>query len=82
MLRVGREVFGADKVSSGNLPLLSSEDYAYFTQNRPGAYFFFLTAEEGYEAMLHNCNFNFNDKLINKAATFWYHLARDRLLLK
>ena len=82
VLRVGRKVFGEDKVGAGKLPFRASEDFAFFTRHRPGAFFFLSTAEGENPTMVHNCNFNFNDKLIDKAATFWLHLAMDRLLLQ
>jgi|JI10StandDraft_1071094.scaffolds.fasta_scaffold266256_2 hypothetical protein len=32
--------------------------------------------------MIHNCNFNFNDLLIEPAAKFWWEFAKDRLFIK
>ena len=76
-------MFGKDKVGHGKLPFKASEDFAFFTQVKPGA-FFFLSSSRGEEnpPMLHNSNFDFNDKLIPKAAEFWYELALDRLGVK
>lgn len=45
VLRVGRKVFGEDKVGHGNLPFRASEDFAFFTRERPGAFFFFSSSK-------------------------------------
>ena len=83
MLRVGEKVFGKDKVGKGLLPFKASEDFAFFTKVKPGAFFFLSSARnEENPPMLHNSNFDFNDALIPKAAEFWYELAVDRLGLK
>lgn len=29
--------------------------------------------------MIHNCNFDFNDLLIEPASKYWWELAKDRL---
>ena len=71
MLRVGKKVFGEENSNEGKLPFRASEDFAFFTKHRPGAYFFLSTAEGENPPMIHNSNFNFNDKLIPKAAEFW-----------
>ena len=79
-MRVAEKVFGKEKVGKGKLPFKASEDFAFFTKERPGAFFFLSTAQdEPNPPMLHNSNFNFNDKLIPKAAEYWYKLAFDRL---
>ncbi len=44
VLRVGKEVFGEDKVGHGKLPFKASEDFAFFTKEKPGAFFFLSTA--------------------------------------
>ena len=78
-MRVGKKVFGEGKSSVGKLPFRASEDFGHFTIHRPGAYFFLSSAEGEDAPMIHNSNFNFNDKLIPKAAEFWTELALDRL---
>lgn len=43
VLRVARDYIGAERVGSGTLPFRASEDFGFFTMERPGAYFFFCT---------------------------------------
>lgn len=82
-MRVGEKVFGQGKSNNGKLPFKASEDFAFFTKVKPGAFFFLSSARiEQNPPMLHNSNFDFNDELIPKAAYFWYELALDRLGLK
>jgi hippurate hydrolase len=78
--RVGRAVFGEGKVSSEELPMLGAEDFAYFTRERPGCYFFLGSGEPGRtNAICHATNFDFNDNLIEPGITMWVRLVEDRL---
>jgi metal-dependent amidase/aminoacylase/carboxypeptidase family protein len=43
VLRVAAEHFGKDKVGHGKLPFRASEDFAFYTQHTPGAFFFLST---------------------------------------
>lgn len=68
-MRVGEKVFGKGKVGKGKLPFKASEDFAFFTQERPGAFFFLSSSkDEPKPPMIHNSNFDFNDQLIPKAS--------------
>jgi hippurate hydrolase len=80
VLRVAREYLGPEKVSSGTLPFRASEDFGFYTQARPGAFFFWCTRKQENEVFLHNSHFDFKDELIPLAAPFWLKLAQDRLL--
>jgi hippurate hydrolase len=64
VLRVGKKLFGEDKVGHGLLPFKASEDFAFFTKHKPGAFFFLSTSKGENQPMIHNCHFNFNDDLI------------------
>ena len=78
-MRVGKKLFGEENVGVGKLPFRASEDFAYFTQVKPGAFFFFSSGRGENQAMIHNNHFNFNDNLIDPASRFWWELAKDRL---
>ena len=69
--RVGRKFFGEQKVTEKHLPLPGSEDFSYFLQHRPGAYFFLTSSEDQTIKMAHDCNYNFYDGLIPLASEFW-----------
>jgi len=65
-------VFGATAVEPHLAPRTASEDFAYFLEERPGA-FLFVGAGEG--PPLHSPEYDFNDALIAPAATYWTRLA-------
>jgi len=83
VLRVGKQILGETKASSDGLPILASEDFAFFVQHTPGCYFFLGTKEEGKrDSMCHSTSFDFNDNVIPVACQFWIGLVEDRLGLK
>lgn len=69
---VALTVFGGDHVIEHLRPRTASEDFAYFLEQRPGA-FLFIGAGDG--PPLHSPNYDFNDALIAPAATYWTRLA-------
>ncbi|MBD9387946.1 M20/M25/M40 family metallo-hydrolase [Agrobacterium sp. AGB01] len=52
---------------------LASEDFAYFLQKRPGAFFFL---GNGNSAPLHSPDYDFNDQIIATGVEFWCRLIR------
>jgi amidohydrolase len=81
--RVGRAIFGDDAVTAAELPMMTAEDFAYFTRERPGCYFFLGSGETGRDnAMCHATSFDFNDNLIAPGVTMWVRLVEDRLGVK
>lgn len=77
---IGAEIYGAENVSSKDLPMLGAEDFAYFLHERPGCFFFLGGAEEGRtNAMCHAPDYDFNDKLLDPAIRFWLRLVEHRL---
>ena len=79
VLRIGKKVFGEENAHSKGLPVRASEDFCYFNDYRPGAFFFVGTGIEPNQPFLHNAGFNFNDEVIPKACLNWLELALDRL---
>jgi hippurate hydrolase len=62
---VGEELFGAGKVSEEALPTMGAEDFSFFLQRIPGAYFFLGGGGEGRtNSMCHSTTYDFNDDLI------------------
>lgn len=54
-------MFGNDNADGKDLPSKASEDFGYFTDIKPGAYFF-LTSHKGKDqGIIHSKNFDFND---------------------
>ena len=70
--RVVEEGFGPAALIEGFRPRTASEDFAYFLQERPGA-FLILGAGEG--APLHSPCYRFNDDILAPAAALWVRLA-------
>jgi amidohydrolase len=72
-------------------PTMGAEDFSYYLQKIPGAYFVIgngATAGEGDHrqaghgigpCMLHNPSYDFNDALIPLGATLWVHMAEQWL---
>jgi hippurate hydrolase len=81
--QVMTEVAGKGKVHEFE-PTMGAEDFSYFLQNKPGAYFVIGngdgTHREGGHGlgpcMLHNPSYDFNDDLIPLGATFWVRLVQ------
>ena len=62
------------------LPILAAEDFAFFTRERPGCFFFMGTGEDGRSnALCHATDFDFNDNLIAPGISMWVRLVEDRL---
>jgi hippurate hydrolase len=65
-------------------PTMGAEDFSYFLQEKPGAYFVIGNGEGGHRdsghglgpCMLHNPSYDFNDSLIPIGAAFWVQLAQ------
>lgn len=58
-------------------PLMGSEDFAFFLQERPGAYFILGAGECG--GGLHTPTYDFNDEALSVGVRIWIRLA-ERLL--
>jgi hippurate hydrolase len=83
---VMREVVGPELALEFD-PTMGAEDFSYFLQARPGAYFVIGNGEgahrkaysASYHGMgpctLHNPHYDFNDELIPLGATLWVRLA-------
>ncbi len=81
--QVMTEVVGADNVLDFE-PTMGAEDFSYYLQEKPGAYFLIGngdgTHREGGHGlgpcMLHNPSYDFNDQLIPLGATLWVKLVQ------
>jgi amidohydrolase len=81
--QVMAEVAGADKVLEFE-PTMGAEDFSFFLQAQPGAYFVIGNGDGTHReaghglgpCMLHNPSYDFNDELIPLGATLWVRLAQ------
>jgi len=84
--KVMAEVVGADNVLDFE-PTMGAEDFSYFLQAKPGAYFLIGNGDGSHRegghgmgpCMLHNPSYDFNDELIPLGATLWVRLAEQWL---
>ena len=80
--RVMAEVVGAENVLEFE-PTMGAEDFSYFLQGKPGAYFLIGNGDGSHRegghglgpCMLHNSSYDFNDELIPLGATAWVRIA-------
>ncbi len=82
--KVMADVVGAENVQEFE-PTMGAEDFSYFLQARPGAYFLIGNGDGSHRVgghglgpcMLHNPTYDFNDDLIPLGATLWVRLAES-----
>lgn len=74
--RVAIKHFGG--VTDEDLPVTASEDFSYFLENKPGA-FFCLGTKRKEDETLHSSTYDFNDSCLATGALFWVRLVEDRL---
>ena len=77
---VGAELFGEANVTSAGLPMAGAEDFSFYLQQRPGAYFFLGGGVEGQEnAPCHSTRYDFNDELILRGVRTYLRLVERSL---
>lgn len=75
---VAADIVGADKVTPF-VPTIGGEDFAYFLQNRPGAYIALGAGKGDDTPGLHNPRYDFNDDILPIGAAYWVRLAEKWL---
>jgi hippurate hydrolase len=76
---IARNFAGDDQVKSMPHPIMGSEDFAYFLEERPGCFFLLGTAKTDNDPPLHHPKYDFNDDALPLGAAFWVDLAEDFL---
>ncbi len=74
-----RAVVGAEQVITDARPSMGAEDFAYFLQEKPGAYVWIGNGPGEGGCMLHNPHYDFNDEVMPVGVAYWCELVR-RLL--
>jgi len=80
---VARKMVGNAQVATEFEPPMTSEDFAFMLQAKPGCYV--LLGNDGLNPSghgLHNPNYDFNDNILTTGADFWVHLVESELLTK
>jgi amidohydrolase len=79
--RVAEVVVGAKQVVRDSKPVMTSEDFGYMLQQKPGAYILLGNGEDGVGGCsLHNASYDFNDEILNIGADFWVELVQSQLV--
>ncbi|HEX7685097.1 MAG TPA: M20 aminoacylase family protein [Trinickia sp.] len=74
---VVRETFGGERLHSGIAPNMTSEDFGFMLEERPGAYVLIGNAPVGAAApALHHPKYDFNDDIIPAGVRYWVALAQ------
>jgi hippurate hydrolase len=73
------DLVGPDNVKRDLLPSMGAEDFAWFLQERPGAYIWIGNGAATQGAMLHNPHYDFNDEILPLGASYWVRLAESVL---
>ena len=80
VIRLAKQNFGDEHVSSKDLPMSTSKDFSFYSQKTPGCLFTLGTMQEGKPHMVLNTpSYNFNDDLISSGTYFFIRLIEDRL---
>lgn len=77
--RVAAAIVGDHAVLTDEKPSMGAEDFAYFLQERPGAYVWIGNGPGEGGCMLHNPRYDFNDAVIPTGVSYWVRLVETLL---
>ena len=80
--RAAAAVVGAEQVASDITPIMGSEDFAVMLAAKPGAYVFLGQAGSAHSCMVHNPQYDFDDRLLPIGASYWLALVQQELPLE
>ena len=69
--------FGMNSLNKEEKPTMTSEDFSYMLQEKPGAYIWLGAGEKSEK--LHSAHYDFNDELLHIGAEYWASLAEKTL---
>ena len=69
--------FGMNSLNKEEKPTMTSEDFSYMLQEKPGAYIWLGAGEKSEK--LHSAHYDFNDELLPIGAEYWASLAEKTL---
>lgn len=79
--RAAASVVGAEQVATDFVPIMGSEDFAFMLAAKPGAYAFLGQAGSVNSCMVHNPQYDFDDRLLPIGASYWVSLVEQELRL-
>lgn len=75
---VMRETFGDERVHANVPPNMTSEDFGFMLEERPGAYVLIGNAKPGgTSTSLHQPTYDFNDDILPVGVRYWVELAQS-----
>ena len=78
--RAAAAVAGEARVVGDSRPVMTSEDFGYMLQAKPGAYVLLGNGVDGVGGCsLHNPSYDFNDQILVTGANFWVELVQSQL---
>ena len=82
IFRIAKKYFGAERVSSLDLPMTGSEDFSYYLMSRPGCFYAIGTKNPDHKYVLHSSCMDYNDSMIGTGAYMFVRVVEDRLDVK
>lgn len=77
--RVASRLVGSENVLDADLPMAGGEDFSYFAEAVPGAYFFLGAKKEGEDTpVCHHPDFDFDDDLLPLGIRMFLGILQDR----
>jgi amidohydrolase len=76
---IAAEMVGAANVKRDELPSMGAEDFAFFLEQKPGAYIWIGNGSAAGGGMLHNPRYDFDDAVLPLGASYWARLAESVL---
>ncbi|MEO5669961.1 MAG: M20/M25/M40 family metallo-hydrolase, partial [Ramlibacter sp.] len=70
-------VAGSSRVNAEMRPWMTSEDFGFMLEQRPGAYMIIGNGSDS--RMLHNARYDFNDAAIGFGVEYWIRLVENQM---
>lgn len=74
-LQAAIAVAGVDGVDQHPVPSMSSEDFSYMLQEKPGCYIWIGNGSSVNSCLLHNPHYDFNDEILPAGVAYWVKLV-------
>ncbi len=77
--QIAARLLGEENVITDADPCMGAEDFSYMLQERPGCYIWLGQGDEEHQAMVHNTQYDFNDRILPIGASYWAQLVETAL---
>jgi amidohydrolase len=76
---VAGRLLGQENILRDLDPCMGAEDFSYMLQERPGCYIWLGQGDAEHQAMVHNTQYDFNDRILPIGASYWAQLVETAL---